>query len=166
MKEKIFIRSVLEAYPFFETVLKKIDKLVVLKGVNSYGYIKTLDIMQDVMALSVRKQKIIKLKGLIEDGITNISPQNSKILMLRFFDRFTISDLANLYKTTSKVVYRLCKNALKEFCDYFYSKIINFYDLTLLLKDEEWIIGKYKKHLSDFLLKRSKFSSGYAGICY
>lgn len=160
MREKMLMKSVLDSYTFLNTVIRSIDNRVLITGTksySSYGLNDTLSVMNEVIDLTERKKKLITLKELIEESFENLSLKSSRIIVLKYLDKLSIAELAELFEVGKRTLQRLLDKAVEEVFQFFVSKGFNLLSLLSFLKDEQWIIGKYKERLCKrIILKKNK----------
>ncbi len=150
MEEKILIKSVLEGYHFIDKVVKKLDFDVVSKSVNShsaYGYNETINLACDILHLTDRKQKLLFLKSMVENGIKSMNTESAKILTLKYVDCFSCADISKMLNYGYKKVLRLVERAIAELTLYFYGKGFNKAKMLSFLSSEIWLLGIYQNHL-------------------
>ncbi len=150
MEEKILIKSILEGYRFIDKVVKKLDFNVVSKSVHShsaYGYNETINLACDILHLTDRKQKLLFLKSMVDNGIKAMNTESAKVLMLKYVDGFSNVNISKMLDYGYKKVLRLLERATAELTIYFYGKGFNKTKLLSFLSSEVWLLGIYQNHL-------------------
>jgi len=159
MKGKIWVRSMFQAYNYINRVVKSIDKQVISKGVSShfpYGYGQTLSTAELIMELIERKRHLNCVKYLVEDSLQFISPQSSKVLVLRFMDKQTDEEIAKLLNVSRRTVQRMMDKALGECYLYFIKQGYTTEVLEKYLEDETWLIDIFNHNVDKIRLKIKK----------
>lgn len=157
MKGKIWIKSMLEAYNYIGRVVGAIDKRVLNKGVKShftFGYNETLGAVDAILFLVERKRKLSAIKFLIEDSLKVISQKSAKTLMLRFMDKLTDQEIANVLKVSKRTVQRMLDKALGECYLAFLRQGYSAEVLQEYLKDDKWLVGIYNNNLYKSKLRK------------
>ncbi len=153
MKEKILIKSVLEGYHFMDKIIKKLDANVLTKGINSYhtqGTNETLNLVDDLMHLTFRKQKLLTIKRLIEDCVKVLPERVSKVIMLKYIDCFKNADIAKMLGVSSRTVSRILEKGISDVALFFYANGFSYFNLRNYLIDESWLIEIYDNHIKYF----------------
>lgn len=150
MKEQLWTQTIFDSYNNINTILRTIDKKVLSLGVNSYkttnyGQDCTLELMETVIDLIERKKKILKLKQLVEDTLRNVSYNSAKLLVRRFLDKLSLSDIANEQGKSMGVTRRALHRAINEAYDYFCKDGFCAYNIERDYNTEKWLVGIYEK---------------------
>lgn len=126
----IWSKSFLSIYNLIPNIVDGIDKLILLKGVNSsatsYGLKNsTIKQAESIINLSQKKINLINLKVLTDECLLNMSEKNSKLLILKYIDGLYADDIMQVLNLSRRTYFRRSKEALKEFQHLFYLKVIN-----------------------------------------
>lgn len=130
MNIKIWCKSFLSIYHIIPNIVNSIDRLVLLKGVNSAFYSQsqsnsTLKQLDGVISLSQKKISLINLKVLTDEILLEMDTKNSKLLILRFIDNINCKKAIELSNMPRRTYFRALNRALKEFESLFYRKILS-----------------------------------------
>ena len=171
MKKRILVKSVLDSYTFIPAVTKGIDKRVLatsMKTTGTYWINDTLSVMNEVVDLIERKKKLINLKCLIDDCFKNISSENARLCVLRYVDKLSIKEISEIVEISERTTRRLLESALDEVYNYFSEQGFDSFNLLYYLKDEQWIVGKYKNEICKklSLLKSGQKKKAIVNNCY
>ena len=163
MKEKNLMKSIISSYAYVNRVIKIINKNVLYKGINScntYGFYDTLSVMNEMAELVERKRKLQTLKELTEDCLKSLPEADSKVLILKFVEKFSNEKIGLLLNKSSRTVCRLFDKALLKAYDYFCQQGFNYLTLTKFLKSEKWILNRIEDSKTNKLLltKTGSFS--------
>lgn len=163
MKGKIWVKSMLEAYNHINKVIKTIDKQVIDKGVKShftFGYVETMEVMDAIIELERRKQKLVCIKNLVEDSLKTIPRQSAEILALRFIDKLSDSEIAKLLKVSKRTFFRILDKALGDCYVAFLRLGFNCEYLERQLENEKWLVSFYNQNVDKKTQKKKlKFSN-------
>ena len=151
MKGRVWVKTILQSYNFIARVNRTIDKQVadrsVMSHLFSFGYQDTLSLMESIIDLIERKQNLLKLKELVEDGFNFINPEHAKALMLTYIDEYNIDDISTLLNLSKRTLQRKINKALSEMF-YFFNK--NGYTIEYIEKkyeQEKWLVGAFNNNI-------------------
>lgn len=143
-------KTLLSAYKYLETITEAIDNLVLKQGVSSYYYNNgyhdsTLSLANKMLALTERKQKLIKLKLMIEDGLSKLSDADARLLVLTYFDLLKSTIVSEQLGVSLRTFFRKKTGAIQKFGNAL--KFLGYDVKTLqeLLKDEGWILNLFEQ---------------------
>ena len=130
MKIKIWCKAFLNIYHIIPNIVNSIDKLILLKGVNSSYFCdgqkeSTLSQFENIISLSQKKICLINLKVLTDEVLLDMKKENSKLLILRFINNVECKKAIELSNLPRRTYFRALNKALKEFESLFYAKLLN-----------------------------------------
>ena len=117
---KVWCRGFLHIYSFIPNICKAIDKLVVTKGVNSFGKsayctIETTEEQaKNIIDLMQRKVDFINLKLFADNALIEMGDK-AKILVLKFIEGLSANKICDVLKLTTRTFFRKLENATKSF---------------------------------------------------
>lgn len=143
MNIKVWCKSFLSIYHIIPNIVNSIDRLVLLKGINSAYYShgqnnSTIKQIDSVINLSQKKVSLINLKVLTDEVLLEMNEKNSKLLIIRFINNINCKKAIELSGMTRRTYFRALNRALNEFEGLFYRKILKNKSLyqTFLKEDE------------------------------
>lgn len=161
MKEKIWMRTVFQAYGTIDRVLNALDKQVLKQSLSSsetFGFSDTLMVMDGVLEKIHRKRKLCVLKYLTEQSVKNIKKGRAKILVLKFFDRLSEEEITRITGLSERTIHRKISEGLAE-CYLFFK--LNGCDVNALDKcfsTEKFLMGIFDQVAS----KQKNVSKNFA----
>ena len=153
MKNFIWAKTLLETYKYLRRVIGSIDRLVVNSGVHSYSvrqYESTLDKMEAIIDLIQRKKHLLAIKSMIEEGVKNLEPEQSKLLVLRYFDGIPCGELAEDLEIPRRTLHRKINEALLDFMDKLWGLGYSVSTIEYLVEEENWILGVYNSYVAKY----------------
>lgn len=149
MEYKAFSKTLLNIYNSLNAVCERIDEMVEKKALNGAFYASgsqfrnPMELCNNLIDMSQRKINLINLKLRIESAITKLKQKEAKVLILKFVDRLTFSQIASLTNQCLRNCFRICENGIENF-----GKILKEEGLTeeKIFKnyaDEKWIFQVY-----------------------
>lgn len=150
MKIKIWCKAFLNIYHIIPNIVNSIDKLVLLKGVNSSYFCNgqinsTLSQFESIMSLTQKKVCLINLKVLTDEVLLEMKKDSSKLLILRFINNVGCKKAIELSNKPRRSYFRALNRALKEFESLFYSKILSNKVLYESLNGEMFLEEVFEK---------------------
>lgn len=136
-------KTLISAYKFIERTCNAIDEFIFKHAIN-YGpdpdVSSTYDVVNNIVDLMERKNKLIKLKQIIDDSIRSLNELDKKILILKMRFRISVKNLQAILKMSSeRTAFRKIENALTSFTKRLneskYAK-----DVEDLIENEGWIL--------------------------
>ncbi len=112
-KMKVWSFTILTAYRNIERVVNSIDKCIsaaAAGSINCGG--KTMELMEAVLELIKRKERLINLKVLIDEVLDKLEAKEKKILLLRFVDRVKFEDLSKELGCCRRTAFRCYDHAM------------------------------------------------------
>ena len=130
MKLTIWCKSFLSIYTLIPSIIKGIDNLILLKGVNSCetSYTtanSTINQVETILNLSQKKVNIINLRVLIDEALLEMNESNSKLLILRYIDNISIDKVAQALKISKRTFFRKLNLAINELEKILKNKVFN-----------------------------------------
>lgn len=150
MKDKAWIKTLLEIYRHLELIANTIDEMAQEEVQRSFSstYRTTMDSVETLMELNERKRKIINIKVIIENAIVKLkNPIDQKILILYYFDGLKSAEVTELLHLSTRTFFRRKNNALVELLSIMEK---SSYTLSWWLKeykDEKWLMGQYQANI-------------------
>ena len=150
MKNQLWTQTILESYNYIGCLSRSIDKRVLTLGTQSYkttnyGTFCTLDLMEAVIELIERKKKMLRLKMLVENTLRNLPVGTSKLLIRKYIDKLSLSDLALENNITINVLRRKLYKAINECYDYFCKLGYCTAYIEQEYLSEQWLVGIYER---------------------
>lgn len=140
---KLFCRSFLSIYHLLPKLVKSIDKLILIRGVNSSVYTVNSGVnleneVNKIINLTQRKINLINVKVLIDEVLVELKPKYSKLIITKYIDLVETKKAIELSNLNRRTYYRLLNKAIEEFERLLSNKIVNnkklyncFYEETL-----------------------------------
>lgn len=167
MRRENWMRNVFQSYSSIDRVLHALDRQVVSIGVKShsaFGFADTLQMVDKIMELTDKKKRLCALKLLMEDGTKAIKEDLGKVLVLRFFERLSEQEIANLVGLSLRTVHRKILIGLKECNFYFKSQGFSEEKLRKTFSNEPFVFGNSKKCLKKQLHESNQCVSAYSFV--
>lgn len=136
-------KALISAYKFIERTCNAIDEFIFKHAVN-YGpdpeVSSTYDVVNNIVNLMERKNKLIKLKHVIDDTIQSLEKLDKQILILKMRFRVSVKNLQSILKMSSeRTAFRKIEHALASF-----TKRLNENEYAKniedLIESEGWIL--------------------------
>lgn len=155
MKDHIWVKTILTAYRYLERLAGSIDKMIEARGLGSmnisgasYSFNNIINLSEKLIELSQRKVKLINLKVVTEKTLVRCGKTAAKLLIFKYIDGKTNSEVANLLGLSLRTFYRRLSDAEEKFegvltLSGFNEEWLNFY-----LSSERWLI-EIKNRLQD-----------------
>ena len=120
MKTKKVFKNFLLIYKFLPSLISSIDKLIMLRGVNSSSYktdvnTTTLGQINSIIALSERKVLLINLRVLANKVFSKMRKDYVKIIVLRFIDGWESKKIAEVLGLNVRTYFRRLNLAVSAF---------------------------------------------------
>lgn len=136
-------KALISAYKFIERTCNAIDEFIFKHAIN-YGpdpdVSSTYDVVNNIVNLMERKNKLIKLKQVIDDTVQSMSKLDKQILILKMRFRLNVKNMQAILKLSSeRTAFRKIDNALASFTrrlnENEYAK-----NIKNLIENEGWIL--------------------------
>ena len=115
-KMRIWTFTILTAYRNIERVVRSIDKCISTCAKASMSYDgDTLELMEGMLELIKRKERLINLKVLVDEILDKLDPKEKKILTLRFVDKVKFEDLSKELGCCARTAFRCYDHAMWSF---------------------------------------------------
>ncbi len=115
-KMRIWSFTILTAYRNLEKVANSIDKCINTCAAASISYDgDTLELMDAMLELIKRKERIINLKVVVDEVLDKLEPKEKKVLLLRFVDKVKFEDLSKELGCCSRTAFRCYDHAIWSF---------------------------------------------------
>ena len=137
-------KTLISAYKFIERTCKAVDEYIYNHAVN-YGpdpeFCSTYSVINNIVDLMERKNKLIKLKNIIDDTLEKLSLLDRQILIIKMRFRTNIKNLQAILKIPSeRTTFRRIDSALNNFQTKLnqsqYAK-----DVEEIIESEHWILN-------------------------
>ena len=149
MKNKAWVKTILEIYRHLETLCGAIDEAVKKTSMSGFGVSGDTRYSADKMIeLITKKKKLINLKVLVEKVLVSLNVVDTKILTLFYLDSVKSKDIASMLGMNIRTFFRKKDSALSRFATQM--KALG-YDADYLYDtyySEHWIINAYDTNLS------------------
>lgn len=152
----IYIKTLLEAYKFIPSIIKKIDEIIEKRAssvvTTSYIYsspTSTYDDINKVIDLTERKDKMINLYVLINDMLTSLSDEQKNIAVMKYIKNNKCDEIAEVLNTSERTIYRKCNKIIENLCIYCTQNNINNCFFKSQLSNEPWLKSIYYKKLQE-----------------
>lgn len=135
-------KTLISAYKFIEKTCNAIDEFIYKHAIN-YGpdpeISSTYDVVNNIVDLMERKNKLIRLKDVIDNVIQSLNVTDKQILIIKMRYRTSAKDLQKILKLPSeRTTFRKIEHALASFTMHLnnskYAKLIED-----LIESENWI---------------------------
>ena len=120
MEGKFLMKTLFESYGEISRVISVIDRKVLHRGVNSHssvGYAKTLDTMNDILNLVIRKRELAFVKNMISQSLTEIPLHLAKLLVLKYIEKQTDKMISKVCQIGTRTIHRRIDKAFKDAID-------------------------------------------------
>lgn len=160
INNEIWGKTLISIYRFLPSIADAIDNLIRKKTVNSLYFNSNFqssayEIANSVIELTERKVKLINIKIILEKAITNLKPNDKKLLVLYYIDNVNKFDIMKMLNISQRTFFRRKELALKSlgknlsFLGYNHNKLKEY------LSSEHWLINTYNKYASFYFNKAS-----------
>lgn len=140
MKQKIWAKTLLSAYNCLENIADAIDSLVMSQGIHSGNNNNTaFQNAEKIITLIGRKKLLINLKVLTEKVMENLTVDEARILILKYFDRVKTENIAEVLQISRRTYFRKISLAEEEFAKELSRRGFTFSQLEEMTKKESWI---------------------------
>lgn len=135
-------KALISAYKFIERTCNAIDEFIFKHAIN-YGpdpeVSSTYDVVNNIVNLMERKNKLIKLKNIIDDTLQSLNVSDRQILIIKMRFRVNVKNLQAILKFSSeRTTFRKIEHALASFITHLnkseHAKLIED-----LIENEGWI---------------------------
>ena len=136
-------KTILSVYNHLENITKSIDNIVYTKAINSHNYYGNNDVLvlaEKITELTKRKIKLINLKVLTDQILSEMEKLQAKILILKFFYQFSTERILSIMNLSERSFYRKINEALVAFSTICEKKGFNCEKLYSIYGSEGWII--------------------------
>lgn len=154
MEGKFLMKTLFESYGEISRVISVIDRKVLHRGVNSHssvGYAKTLDTMNDILNLVIRKRELAFVKNMISQSLTEIPLHLAKLLVLKYIEKQTDKMISKVCQIGTRTIHRRIDKAFKECYMVFVKEGYGKKEFEKLFANEKWLAGVY-----DYLCHKNK----------
>lgn len=112
-------KTLISAYKYIERTCNAIDEFIFKHAIN-YGpdpeYSSTYDVINNIVNLMERKNKLIKLKDTIDETVKSMKPIDRKILIIRMRFRTSVKNLQKILSLPSeRTTFRRLEHAIESF---------------------------------------------------
>ncbi len=152
-KENMFAwaKTLLSVYKYIETVTAAIDNLVLKQGVHSCFYSNgfynaTFQTANNIIELTNRKQTLINLKLMVEDGLAKLPKDDVRLLVLTYFDLLKSTLVSERLGVSIRTFFRKKQFAIGKFANAL--KFMGFTHEKLLksLQGENWLLTVFENN--------------------
>ncbi len=157
-KFKIWIKTLLESYKTFPEIIKTLDKIIELQA-STISFMTdiynssntTFSHAEEIINLSERKSSILNIYLMLQNILKNTSTEDHEFLEKKFLSKYTINELSEEYGVSQRTIYRKTEKIIEEICKKCLAKNWSLRFIESQIKDEKWLIEKYKKNLTEYL---------------
>lgn len=146
MEGKFLMKTLFESYGEISRVISAIDRKVLHRGVHSHsavGYVETLDTMNDILKLIIRKRELAFIKNLMSQSLTEMPLELAKLLVLKYIEKQKDKTISEVCKIGTRTVHRRLNKALKESYMFFVKEGYGKKEFEKLFAKEKWLSGVY-----------------------
>lgn len=142
-------KALISSYKYIERTCDAIDEFIFKHAIN-YGpdpeMCSTMDVINNIMDLMERKIKLIKLKNIIDDSVTNLNELDRQIIIIKMRFRTNVKNMQNILKLPSeRTTFRRLNGAVDNFLEMLNnSNCVE--DVEDIMRSENWIV-RIRKNL-------------------
>ena len=141
--EKNWSKTLLSSYTYLETICGAIDKTVLNYGVNSAMNTDAEFVANKMIALTQRKKFLINTKILIDNILSRLDNDFSRILVLKFVDKIKAESASKILNMSLRTYFRKINIALEKFTNLLVGFGYNATKLGTIFQDEDWVMEMY-----------------------
>ena len=154
LKNEIWAKTLISIYRFLPAIADAVDNLIKKKTINSLYYnsnfqSSTYEIANNVIELTERKIKLINIKVILEQAITNLKLNDKKLLVLYYIDGVDKFDIMKIFNISQRTFFRRKELAIISLGKQLSALGYNSEKLSKYLKSEHWLINTYNKYASN-----------------
>lgn len=167
MKQFLWVKTILTSYNYLEIQARSIDKLIMKLCVNglatnTYEYLRynTMSLTDEMIRQSQRKVNLINTKILVEEMLASIDKDLAKVLILKYIDKFLLSEIADIMNVSIKTIQRRTNRAIEECGVYLFKRGYANTKFREMFADEKWVFDIYLSHGKASCINSSSKYSG------
>ncbi len=147
MKEKSWAKTLLSIYNCLENISNAIDGMVLYQGISSgQNHLTVMENAQRIIGYTERKKLFINTKVLIEDIVSKLDDNVSRILILKYFDKLKSETCANVLNLSRRTYFRKLDSALESFGKALNVRGFSSEKLLKVYEKERWIVEQFENN--------------------
>ena len=155
-KIKLWIKTLLSVHSNLPEIIKSVDKIIEINA-SSMSFItdiyntekSTYAQVEKVIDLTERKNKLLNLFLMSKNLLSSIDEDDSLFLKRKYIFGWTAEELSQEYQVSIRTIFRKTEKIIEEFFEIAKKKSWSLNFINLQVKDELWLIEKFKRIAKD-----------------
>ena len=155
-KIKLWIKTLLSVHSNLPEIIKSVDKIIEINA-SSMSFItdiyntekSTYAQVEKVIDLTERKNKLLNLFLMSKNLLSSIDEDDSLFLKRKYIFGWTAEELSQEYQVSIRTVFRKTEKIIEEIFEKAKKKSWSLNFINLQVKDELWLIEKFKRIAKD-----------------
>jgi hypothetical protein len=155
-KIKLWIKTLLSVHSNLPEIIKSVDKIIEINA-SSMSFItdiyntekSTYAQVEKVIDLTERKNKLLNLFLMSKNLLSSIDEDDSLFLKRKYIFGWTAEELSQEYQVSIRTVFRKTEKIIEEIFEKAKRKSWSLNFINLQVKDELWLIEKFKRIAKD-----------------
>ena len=155
-KIKLWIKTLLSVHSNLPEIIKSVDKIIEINA-SSMSFItdiyntekSTFAQVEKVIDLTERKNKLLNLFLMSKNLLSSIDEDDSLFLKRKYIFGWTAEELSQEYQVSIRTVFRKTEKIIEEIFEKAKRKSWSLSFINLQVKDELWLIEKFKRIAKD-----------------
>lgn len=155
-KIKLWIKTLLSVHSNLPEIIKSVDKIIEINA-SSMSFItdiyntekSTYAQVEKVIDLTERKNKLLNLFLMSKNLLSSIDEDDSLFLKRKYIFGWTAEELSQEYQVSIRTIFRKTEKIIEEIFEKAKKKSWSLNFINLQVKDELWLIEKFKRIAKD-----------------
>lgn len=155
-KIKLWIKTLLSVHSNLPEIIKSVDKIIEINA-SSMSFItdiyntekSTYAQVEKVIDLTERKNKLLNLFLMSKNLLSSIDEDERLFLKRKYIFGWTAEELSQEYQVSIRTVFRKTEKIIEEIFEKAKKKSWSLNFINLQVKDELWLIEKFKRIAKD-----------------
>ena len=155
-KIKLWIKTLLSVHSNLPEIIKSVDKIIEINA-SSMSFItdiyntekSTFAQVEKVIDLTERKNKLLNLFLMSKNLLSSIDEDERLFLKRKYIFGWTAEELSQEYQVSIRTVFRKTEKIIEEIFEKAKRKSWSLNFINLQVKDELWLIEKFKRIAKD-----------------
>ena len=155
-KMKLWVKTILSVQSNLPEIIKSIDKIIEIKA-SSLSFISdiynteksTQAQVERVIDLTERKNKLLNLFLISKNLISSLDEDDRLYIKRKYVYNWTAEELSQEYQISIRTVFRRTEKLIDQIFEKIKKKNWSLNFINLQVKDEYWLIDKFKKLAKD-----------------
>ena len=155
-KIKLWIKTLLSVHSNLPEIIKSVDKIIEINA-SSMSFItdiyntekSTYAQVEKVIDLTERKNKLLNLFLMSKNLLSSIDEDDSLFLKRKYIFGWTAEELSQEYQVSIRTIFRKTEKIIEEIFEKAKRKSWSLNFINLQVKDELWLIEKFKRIAKD-----------------